>query len=222
MIELITRPWNKLVGSVKLRIKQWTKPVTPRLVTGILSDSTRSRADLIAENALLRQQLVVLRRQVKRPKLSQVDRVRLVLLARCTRFWQQALHIVQPDTLLRWHRDLFRRIWRRKSRKKKRKSRISTETIALIRQMSRENHLWGAERIRGELLKLDIEVSKRTIQKYMPKARCQSGQTWACHGRKPHPFADPPIWMNSPKGLFGRTSWISERTAFSAMTPGTF
>ena len=97
----------------------------------------------------------------------------------CTQFWQQALHIVQPDTLLRWHRDLFRHYWRRKSRKKDRKSRIAPETIALIRQMAKENHLWGAERIRGELLKLDIEVSKRTIQKYMPKVRRQSGQTWA-------------------------------------------
>jgi predicted transcriptional regulator len=108
MIELITRLWNKLIGSVKLRIKQWTRPVTTGLVTGILSDSTRSRADLIAENALLRQQLIVLRRQVKRPQLTQIDRIRLVLLARCSWFWQQALHIVQPDTLLRWHRDLFR------------------------------------------------------------------------------------------------------------------
>ena len=100
MIDLVTRPWNKLIG----RIKRWTKPVTTGFVTGILSDSTRSRADLIAENALLRQQLIVLRRQVKRPLLTPGDRVRLVLLARCTQFWQPALHIVQPDTLLRWHR----------------------------------------------------------------------------------------------------------------------
>ena len=114
---------------------------------------------------MLRQQFIVLRRQVKRPQLTQFDRIRLVLLARFTRFWQQALHIVQPDTLLRWHRDLFRHFWRRKSRKKERKSRVSTETIALIKKMAKENLLWGAERIRGELLKLNIEVSKRTIQK---------------------------------------------------------
>ena len=178
-IELITRPWNKLVGRVNLRIKQWTKPVTPGFVSGILSNSTRSRAVLIAENALLRQPLIVLSRQVKRPQLTPGDRTRLVLLARFTRFWQQALHIVQPDTLLRWHRDLFRHYWRHKSRKKDRKSRITPETIALIKKMANENHLWGAERIRGELLKLDIEVSKRSIQKYMPKVRRQPGQTWA-------------------------------------------
>ena len=68
--------------------------------------------------------------------------MRLVLLARCTQFWwQQALHIVQPDTLLRWHRDLFRHYWRRKSRKKARKSRIAPETITLIKKMAKENHL---------------------------------------------------------------------------------
>ncbi len=156
----------------------YPKPVTTGLVTGILSDTTRSRVDLIAENALLRQQLIVLRRQVKRPQLNPGDRTRLVLLARFTRFWQQALHIVQPDTLLRWHRDLFRLYWRHKSRKKTRKSRIAPETIALIKKMANENHLWGAEHIRGELLKLNIKVSKRTIQKYMPKVRRQSGQTW--------------------------------------------
>jgi hypothetical protein len=75
----------------------------------------------IAENAMLRQQLIILNRQVKRPKLSYGDRIRLVLLARCTQFWQNALHIVQPDTLLRWHRDLFRFYWRWKSSRTKRR-----------------------------------------------------------------------------------------------------
>jgi transposase InsO family protein len=140
---------------------------------------TRSRADLIAENVMLRQQLIVLKRQVKRPQLTNGDRIRLVLLARCTEFWQQALLIVQPDTLLRWHRDLFRRYWRRKSSNKNRKPRVSPDTIALIRRMAQENRLWGAERIRGELLKLGVRVSKRTIQKYLPKVRRHSSQTWA-------------------------------------------
>ena len=118
MIESITLFWTRLATRVSLHIKHWTKPVTPALVAGILSDTNRSRANLVAENALLRHQLIVLRRQVKRPQLTPADRTRLILLARCTRFWQQALHIVQPDTLLRWHRDLFRFFWRRKSRKK--------------------------------------------------------------------------------------------------------
>ena len=150
---------------VKQYLKHWTKPVTATLVTGALSDLPRSRADLIAENVMLRQQLIVLKRQVKRPQLTHGDRIRLVLLARCTQFWEQALLIVQPDTLLRWHRDLFRRYWRRKSRNQHREPRIPAETIALIRMMAQEDRLWGAERIRGELLKLGVRVSKRTIQK---------------------------------------------------------
>jgi transposase InsO family protein len=86
---------------------------------------------------------------------------------------------VQPDTLLRWHRDLFRLYWRRKSKNYRNTLRISSETIKLIQQIAQENRLWGAERIWGELLKLGIKVSKRTIQKYLPKKRTKSSQTWA-------------------------------------------
>jgi transposase InsO family protein len=124
--------------------------------------------------------LIVLNRQVKRPQLNQEDRLGLVIFARLTGFWQQALHIVQPDTLLRWHRDLFRRYWRWKSKPKQRKPRISPETIALIQQMARKNLTWGAKRIRGELLNLGIKVSKRTIQKDLPEDRHEkSGQSWS-------------------------------------------
>ncbi len=123
---------GSLGRQVQQYLKQWSKPVTATLVTGALSDLTRSRADLIAENAMLRQQLIVLKRQVKRPQFTDFDRIRLVLAARCTQFWKQALFIVQPDTLLRWHRVLFRRYWRRKSKNKRRKPRITPETIALI------------------------------------------------------------------------------------------
>jgi putative transposase len=148
------------------QIKHRTQPAAPALVSSLLSDITRSRSDLIVENALIRQQLIVLNRQIKRPQLTNPDRFRLVLLAHFTKFWKQALHIVQPNTLLRWHRELFRFYWRRKSHGQ---PKISSETINLIRRMAVENQLWGAERIRGELLKLGIEVSKRTVQKYMPR-----------------------------------------------------
>ena len=168
------KSFNRLIRQI---LKIWTKPAAALLVASTLSDINRSRTDLIVENAMLRQQRIVLNRQVKRPQLNQRDRILLVILARCTRFWQQTLHIVQPDTLLRWHRELFRLYWRRKSRM--RKPRISHETIALIKKMAKENRLWGAERIRGELLKLGIRVSKRTIQSYIPKKRKVSGQTWA-------------------------------------------
>jgi hypothetical protein len=159
-------------------IKHWIKPATPVLVSGVLSDLSRSRIDLVVENALLRQQLIVLKRRVKRPALINSDRFRLVFLSHFTKFWKQSLHIVQPETLLRWHRELFRIYWRQKSQGK---PKVSPETISLIQKIAKENHLWGAERIRGELLKLGIEVSKRTIQKYMPKEResRSSSQTWA-------------------------------------------
>jgi hypothetical protein len=112
---------------------------------------------------MLRQQLIILKRQAHRPRLTNSERIRLVSLARFSNFWQQALHIVQPDTLLRWHRDLFRVYWLRKSQNTQHKPHISLEIIALIKQIAKQNHLWGAERIRGELLKLGIRVSKRTI-----------------------------------------------------------
>ena len=149
-------------------IKHWIKPAAPVLVCGVLSDLSRSLIDLVVENALLRQQLIVLKRQIKRPELINSDRFRLVFLFHFTKFWKQSLHIIQPEILLRWHRELFRIYWWQKSQGK---PKVSPETISLIQKMAKENHLGGAERIGGELLKLGIEVSKRTIQKYMPKER---------------------------------------------------
>ena len=157
--------WTSLSHWSQSLIKHWTKPAPPSPIIGVFSDLTRSRTNLVVENALLRQQLIVLNRQAGRSQFTNHDRFLLILLARCTRFWQQALHIVQPDTLLRWHRELFRFYWRRKSKSKLNQPKISPETIALIRKMAEENHLWGAERIRGELLKLGTRVCKRTIQK---------------------------------------------------------
>ncbi len=146
-------------------------------------DLVRGKSALIAENALLRQQLLVLRRSVKRPRCTPTDRVLLVLLASRVRGWRQALLLVQPDTLLRWHRELFRRHWRRQSRAARpaRRAKVPAETIALIRAMATANARWGAERIRGELLKLDIRVAKWTVQKYMRDARPprRAGQPWA-------------------------------------------
>ena len=162
------------------RILRWIKPLTTSFVPGTLADLTRGKAELLAENALLRHQLIILRRQVKRPVYRKRDQLFLVLLARMVRTWKQALFLVQPETLLRWHRELFRVFWKRKSKAHSRKPRLSPEAISLIKVMATTNRLWGAERIRGELLKLDIHVSKRTIQKYMKHARPKRarGQNW--------------------------------------------
>ena len=147
------------------RVSRWIKPPTTSLVLGTLADLGRGKSELIAENALLRQQLIILRRHVKRPAYRKSDRLLLVLLARMVRAWKEALFLVQPETLLRWHRELFCMFWKHKSKAPPSKQRLSSETITLIKEMSANNRLWGAERIRGELLKLDIRVSKRTIQK---------------------------------------------------------
>jgi putative transposase len=156
------------------------KPLTTSLVVGTLADMTRGKAELVAENALLRHQLIILRRQVKRPVYRKTDRLLLVLLARMVRTWKQALFLVQPETLLRWHRELFRPFWKHTSKVHARMPRLTSETISLIQEMAAHNRLWGAERIRGELLKLDIRVSKRTIQKYMKHTRPRrvGGQNW--------------------------------------------
>ena len=144
------------------------------------------------ENALLRQQLIILRRQVRRPRLTWRDRTLFVLLASKLHSWKQALVIVQPETLLRWHRDLFRRVWKRKSRPKESGGRpsLSKEVVALIKQMARDNRTWGAKRIRGELLKLGLQVSKNAIRKYIKQVRPprSSKQNWATFLRN-HPSA---------------------------------
>jgi putative transposase len=89
----------------------------------------------MAENALLRQQLIILRRQVKRPACTRTDRMLLVLLARMARTWKQALFIIQPETLLRWHRQGFKLYWNYKSRAASAKPKISAETVAFIKEM---------------------------------------------------------------------------------------
>jgi putative transposase len=158
-----------------------TKPSNTTLIVGTMTDLARSKSELVAENALLRQQLIILRRQVKRPACTKTDRMILVLLARASRVWKQALFIAQPETLLRWHRQGFKLYWKYKARAASAKPKISAETVALIKEMAAQNRLWGAERIRGEFLKLGIHVSKRTIQKYMRHARSprRAGQNWA-------------------------------------------
>jgi putative transposase len=117
--------------SLHHRFIVWTKPDTTLLLLGTLTDLSRPKSELVAENALLRQQLITLRRQVKRPACTRTDRMLLVLLARMVHTWKQALFIVQPETLLRWHRQGFKLFWRYKSRAASLKPRISQETVAL-------------------------------------------------------------------------------------------
>ena len=162
-------------------IRSAVKPAAGGLVPGLVADLTRSYTELLTENALLRQQLIVLRRCTKRPKIRRYERGVMVVLAALTQSWRSALLIVKPETILRWHRAGFRLFWRAKSRTEHRRSRLSFATIALIKRMALDNRFWGAERVRGELLKLGIRVSKRTVQKYMRLARGPQpwGQSWS-------------------------------------------
>ncbi len=172
---------RRCAATVRARVSQWTKPRPCSAAMGLAADLVRSRRELLLENALLRQQVVVLSRAAKRPAFTPWDRALLVLLASRLRTWASALLIIQPATVLRWHRQGFRLFWRRKSAPRVHPSPVPAATIALIKQMAGDNPLWGAERIRGELLKLDIRVSKRTVQRYMrpvPRSRPR-GQGWA-------------------------------------------
>jgi transposase InsO family protein len=150
------------------------------VLVGVISDLPRGRTELILENMLLRQQLIVLQRQLKRSVSKGQDRLSFVLLASRLRTWKQALLIVQPDTLLRWHRDLFKWVWRRKSKSSGHRRPLPAPLIALIKRLVIANRLWGAERIRGELLKLGLRVSKRAIQKYARQVAPprRGKQTW--------------------------------------------
>jgi hypothetical protein len=125
-----------------------------QLLLAIRSRFTR-RARLEAENLILRQQLVVLRRKSRtRVKLWNIDRLLLLWLYRLYPSLLDAIIIVQPETVLRWHRRGFRAYWRWKSRHVGGRPRTDSEIRALIRRMNRENPLWGAPRIHGELLML--------------------------------------------------------------------
>ncbi len=184
---------RRFLAAARTRVTRWTRPAALGIAAEAAADATRSRSTLLLENALLRHQLVVLNRSVKRPRLTATDRGLLVLLASRLRTWADALVIVRPETVLRWHRQGFRLFWRRKSRPRSApKPKVAAETIALIREMAAANHLWGADRIRGELLKLDIRVSKRTIQRYLRRARPprRAGQGWTTFLRN----HAPDIW----------------------------
>ena len=137
------------------------------------------RARLALENVVLRQQLNVLRRSVKRARLDDGDRLFWVLIHRLFKEWKEHLVLVKPATVLRWHRQGFRYYWRWKSRAKGGRPAIAPEVIQLIRRMSSENVLWGAPHICSELALLGHDVAESTVAKYMvPRRERAPSQTW--------------------------------------------
>ncbi len=139
----------------------------------------RSRAALEAEILMLRHQLSVLRRQVpKRAAFNGIDRLVFVGLYRLAPQVLEALKIVRPETLIRWHRAGLRTYWRWKSRPRGGRPQTPVEIRRLIRDVSLANPLWGAPRIHGELLKLGIDVGQTTVAKYMARRRRPPSQGW--------------------------------------------
>ena len=139
----------------------------------------RSRASLQAEILGLRHQLNVLRRtSPKRITFSGIDRLVFAGLYALVPRVLDALQIVKPDTVIRWHRAGFRAYWRWKSRSQVGRPRTPAEIRQLICEMSIANPLWGAPRIHGELLKLGIDVGQTTVAKYMAKGRRPPSQGW--------------------------------------------
>lgn len=150
-----------------------------RVLDGAASAALKSRAALQLENLALRHQLGVLQRSVKRPRLTATDRLLWAWLSEIWADWRSTLVIVKPETVIAWHRKGFRLFWTWKIRHgQPGRPPASKETRELIRRMRRENPLWGAPRIHGELLKLGIDIGETSAGKYMVRHRKPPSQTW--------------------------------------------
>jgi hypothetical protein len=137
-------------------------------------------SDLALENLALRQQLAIWKRHKKRPQIRTKDRLFWIMLCRFWSSWQEPLIVVKPETVIRWHRRGFKLFWKFKSRRKgPGRPPVSPEFRDLILKMANANPLWGAPRIHGELLKLGIEISERTVSNLMPRRKPKPpSQTW--------------------------------------------
>ncbi len=150
-----------------------------RALWWILGSRLKSRERLEAENLALRHQLnVVFRCAPKTVRLRSPDRFLLVWLYRLWPDLLDSFIIVQPETVVRWHRRGFKAFWRWRSQGRSGRPRISREVRDLIREISLANPLWGAPRIHGELLKLGIEVAQTTVARYMARGRRPPSQSW--------------------------------------------
>ena len=142
------------------------------LLIGVILRLFRARRTLLLENLALRQQLAALKRRRPRPRLTIFDRVFWVLARKFWSGWKQALIVVSPDTVVRWHKSAFVLYWRALSRAQRviGRKRISKEVRDLIFRMVTENPTWGAPRIHGELRMLGFDVCERTVSRWMRRA----------------------------------------------------
>ena len=191
-------------------------------VVAVLASAFKSKIRLEAENAALRHQVIVLRRKLRgRVRLTNHDRWFFVQLYRWFPSILTVITIVQPETLVPWHRAGFRCYWRWKSRRRGGRPQIEADPRALIRQMSTENLLWGAPRIHGELLKLGFSVAQSTVAKYMVKRGGPPSQGWKTFLRNHAPdiaamdlFVVPTIGFKLLYGfmIVRISSWINVTT----------
>jgi hypothetical protein len=145
------------------------------LLATFIADVFKSRRRLEVENLFLRHQLnIALRRAPQRPRLRAGDRALMVWMTRMSPSLIGLTRVVQPATILRWHRCGY---WRWKSRARPGRPRVERELRSLIRRMSEDNPLWGAPRIHGELLKLGFKLAESTVSKYMMRRRGPPSQT---------------------------------------------
>src|SRR3981189_959875 len=148
-------------------------------VLAVLASPFKSKLRLEAENVVLRHQLIVVRLRLHgRVRLTNNDRWFFIQLYRWFPSILRVLTIIQPETLVRWHRAGFRYYWRWRSRPQGGRPQIDPELRVLVQQMSTENQIWGAPRIHGELLKLGFNVAQSSVAKYMVKRRGPPSQGW--------------------------------------------
>lgn len=141
-----------------------------KFVTTLIWSKLKITSNLAAENIVLRQQLAVLKRTNRQPKIKTIDRIFWILFSRIWSSWRDSLVIVQPDTVVRWHKRGFKQFWKYKSKVKGRgRPKSNIELRTLIKKMALANPSWGAPRIHGELLRLGFEISERTVSSLMPK-----------------------------------------------------
>jgi hypothetical protein len=150
-----------------------------RFLVALVRWLRRSPAEREAEIIYLRQKLIILKRTAPaRPRRKATDRLIFVCLYRLFPSLLGASIVFQPETLLRWHRTGFRLFRRWKSRRQLGRPVVSADIRSLVRRISRENPLWGAPRIHGELLKLGVQIAQSTMAKYMIRRRGPPSQGW--------------------------------------------
>jgi len=154
---------------------------TLTVLFGMLRAALTDREKLLLENAVLRQQIIVLKRSVPRPKIEDSDRAFFVLMHRLLADWKSSMLIVKPETLIRWHRKGAAWYWARKSRPRKRGApSIGWKLVRLIQRISVENLTWGAPMIQQQLGMLGHDIAESTVDKYMLKRRDpDKGQRWS-------------------------------------------